>query len=152
LKPTFFDFHLFPVPESVLPKNTVKGAGEEEVWIWYEAGKAEQSEMESFLTNVFGAAKIDLAQHTRYTCLTKDESISFSQIKGADSARFVFLFGVDAKRIGLHFDLQPYHPVKFGEATYVLADPITEIFEERQAGKKEKSGRLWHALKSCFNT
>jgi len=42
-------------------------------------------------------------------------------------------------------------PVQFGSTTFVLADSIADIFEERQAGGKEKSGQLWRTLKACFN-
>lgn len=147
---TFLDFHLFPVPEDRPSKFFTKGLGEKGIWIWYHANQAEQSEMESFLGNIFSAAQIDLAQDTRCGCLTKQETFSFSQLEGGSSAEFVFLFGIDAKQIGLHFYLQPYHPVSFNGTVFVLADAIADIFEERQAGKKEKSGQLWRILKSCF--
>lgn len=150
MKPTFFDFDLFPIPERAQPKNTMLGAGEKDIWIWYEADETEQREMESFLAKVFGAAQINLAQSTKYICLTKEESISFSQVEGAGKAQFVFLFGVDGKRLGLHFSLLPYQPVVFNGATYVFIDAISDIFEERKAGKKEKSGQLWRTLKHCF--
>lgn len=148
---TFLDFDLFPVPERAQPQNNIKGAGEKGIWIWYEAGEAQQPEMESFLAKVFGAARIDLAQHANYICLTTNETISFSQVGDSNNAKFVFLFGISGKRLGLHFRLPPYQPVNFGSTTYISADDIREIFEERQAGKKEKSGKLWRALKTCFN-
>ncbi|MEQ8703543.1 MAG: hypothetical protein RIC19_06475 [Phaeodactylibacter sp.] len=151
MKPTFFDFHLFPVPEGAQPRNAIKGAGGKDVWIWYQAETAQQAEMEDFLIKVFGAAKIDLAQHTRYICLTKQESISSSQLEGSSTAKFVFLFGIDGKRLGLHFQLPLYRPVVMGETAFIQVDDIAEIFEERKAGKKEKSGHLWRTLKACFN-
>lgn len=151
MNPTFFDFQLFPVPEQAQPKNSVKGAGDQGIWIWYEAETGQQAEIESFLAKVFGAAKIDLAQQTKYSCLTKEESISFRHIEGSGEAKFVFLFGISGKRLGLHFQLHPYQPVHFGTTTFILADSIADIFEERQSGGKEKSGQLWRTLKACFN-
>ncbi len=148
---TFLDFHLFPVPEQAQPKNGIDGAGAQGIWIWYEAEAAQQSEMAGFLAKVFGAAKIDLAQQAKHICLTKEESISFSRVEGSKTAKFVFLFGISAQRLGLHFQLHPYQPVQFGSTTFVLADSIADIFEERQAGGKEKSGQLWRTLKACFN-
>jgi hypothetical protein len=151
LKSTFLDFHLFPVPEQAQPKNGVKGAGDKGIWVWYEAEVAQQEEIEGFLAKVFGAAKIDLAQQAKHICLTKEESISFSRVEGSKTAKFVFLFGVSGKRLGLHFQLHPYQPVHFGTTSFILTDSIADIFEERQAGGKEKSGQLWRTLKACFH-
>ena len=151
MNPTFFDFHLFPVPEHASPQNPVNGEGEKDVWIWYEAENGQQTAIEAFLSKVFGAAKVDLARHTRYVCLTKHEAIGFSQIPGSKEAKVVFLFGVKGDRLGLQFQIQPYHPVAFGGTTYIMVDDISEIQEERRLGKKEKAGQLWQILKSYFN-
>ena len=97
------------------------------------------------------SAAIDLAQQAKHICLTKEESISFSRVEGSKTAKFVFLFGVSGKRLGLHFQLHPYQPVHFGTTSFILTDSIADIFEERQAGGKEKSGQLWRTLKACFH-
>jgi hypothetical protein len=151
LNSTFFDFHLFPVPEQAQPINGISGAGNQGIWVWYEAEAAQQAEMEGFLAKVFGAAKIDLPQQAKHICLTKEESISFSRLEGHKTAKFVFLFGISGRRLGLHFQLHPYQPVHFGSTTFILTDSIADIFEERQAGGKEKSGQLWRTLKACFH-
>lgn len=150
MNPTFFDFHLFPVPDTFRLEERASGAGEKGIWIWYQASKQDQPEIEHFMNKVFSAAGIDLAQDTRFICLTSEETISFSQIAECRNARFTFLFGVSGNRLGLHFQLTRYQPVQFGKTAFILADPISDIYEERQAGKTEKSGQLWRTLKACF--
>ncbi len=150
MKPTFLDFPLYAVPDPSQTPAAPRGAGKRDIWALFDPAPEDPAEIENFLAKVFGAAKVDFEQDTKYISLTSSVPISFSQFPDAVGAKYVFLFGIEGQRVGLHFQLPPYQPVRFGSAVYLMADPIAAIYRERQEGGKAMSGKLWKALQHCF--
>ena len=145
------DFPLYAVPDPDQPLVVPRGAGKRGIWVFFEPAAEDPAEIKNFLAKVFGAAKVDFEQDTYYISLTKGAPISFSQFSQAEDAKYVFIFGIEGHRIGLHFRLPAYQPVRFGSAVYLMADSIAAIYQERKDGGKAMSGKLWKALQHCFN-
>lgn len=151
LKTNFLDFPLFPLPGEVLPEGRLQGEGQKNLLALYEAATAdEQAQLLDFLGKVLGAAKVDLHQDARFYSLTSGESLSFARCLRPLRPRVVLLFGISGERLGLRFPLPLYEIQDIAGIQFMAAHPLSSIWEERQAGGKEKSAQLWRALKILF--
>jgi hypothetical protein len=152
LKTGFLDFWLYPAPDlggEILP--AAKPAGQAPVLAaFYEEVTDLADELPSFLGKILAAAAPDLPQQAALIKLTKGTSYSFSRLARSQSLKYVLIFGLAPKDLGLHFALTPYRPVDFGGLVFILAHSLAAIYEERQQGGKQMSGELWRALKGVF--
>ena len=62
----------------------------------------------------------------------------------------VILFGYPVDRLGLHFSVANYFPVTVGEITYLLADSLEFIEQQKTAGDNRPAAALWNAIKDSF--
>ena len=60
-------------------------------------------------------------------------------------APFILAFGIEAAKMALEKDPQPYHPQSIDNQTLLLADTLTVISEDQS-----KKRLLWNALKKMF--
>lgn len=60
------------------------------------------------------------------------------------------VFGLSPEPLGYHLRLAPYVPIEINQRWILLADDLADIFSEKEAGKPQKAGALWQAVKAQF--
>ena len=103
-----------------------------------------------FLEKILAAVQLDMGRDTCLLRLHPGESFSWGLLHNRFPAATFLSFGVEPSRLGLRFGLLPYQPVQHAGTTYLLADDINVVFEERQRGGKERAGLLWRSLREIF--
>ena len=145
--PTIPLFRL-PVPDEV----TDPGSGQNEKQILITTGSnAWSDELGAFLQKIITAVNCNLERDCFLLNLTQSESISFNQLRRERSFRYIISFGIEPGRLGFRFEANPYHPLTIGELTFLLADPLDELFREKDLQERKKSARLWKALQHIFH-
>ena len=145
----FKDFKIFAVPETNKLLKRLKGDNQSGVLIVWESVE-ESEEIEAFLAKILSAVQLDLKRDSSLIQLHPNEKMRFTQVKDKLSSKYLISFGIQPGRLGLHFENQPYQFIQHQDVTYLFADNLMEIYEERQAGGKQKSGALWKALQAIF--
>lgn len=62
----------------------------------------------------------------------------------------VMIFGLSPKQLGLHFNVGLYVPVEVNNYTFLLADDLSVIRDEKSTGNTKKAGALWNSVKAAF--
>lgn len=145
----YLDFELFASPDKQLQSSDLAGKGGRGIFIVYEADSSEQAQLD-YLEKILAAAKIDMEQDVNILAVPPDGSIQLNPTAFSSTPQYILLFGVKPKQLGLNYQLPTYHPVTYQGATYLWVDSLATIQEERLAGKNQKAGALWLALKQIF--
>lgn len=151
MKSDFFDFLLFPAPEAPAPVPGSSAAPPAEVAAFVRAlPEADESALEAFLEKVLQAAGLRLSIDVLLIRVTQGDIFSFSRFSHRYPLRQALIFGIEARDMGLHFQLPLYQPVTVGSVTFLRAHGLAEILEERRQGGREKAGQLWKTLQELF--
>ena len=149
-EPTFLDFDLLDVPERDSVSAQLRGQNQKKILIVFPCDESKE-ELEAFLGKIFAAVQLDIKKDAILLKLTVRQRFSFIGVNQAHDFDKVIAFGIDAARMGVQFATPRYQPVQHEGITFLFADDLEAIFEERQAGGKQMSGALWAALKEIFN-
>lgn len=109
-----------------------------------------QEELKAFLGKVLSAVQLDFEKETLLLSITKEEKFNFIQLCQLHDIQILIAFGIKPQQLGLHFHTSPYDRVQHEQRTYVFVDDLPLIYEERQQGGKQMSGKLWHTLQGLF--
>lgn len=150
MKTGFIDFLLFPAPDEGAAASQLAGNKAPVLAAFYAEQPGLEEELPEFLGKILTAASAGLPEQALLIKLTKGSAYSFSRLARKHGLRYVFIFGIAPKNLGLHFHLPLYQPVAAADAIFIMAHPLAAIYEERQKGGKQMSGELWRALKSLF--
>lgn len=144
---SFVNFTIVKLPDS--PDRHLF-AGQNHKHVLLLANWGENAELKAFLDKVLAAVKLTIEHDTLYINTTTAPQLSFPAIVNAYDIKCVLLFGYPPQNLGLNFILPLYTPVHLNNTVFLAADPIEQIFEERQKGGKQMAGALWKSLKSIF--
>lgn len=150
MKNTALAIPLISVPDPAMLPGRCRGDNARQVFVVYQAADQEDPERCAFLEKVLAAVQLDMYRDATLLRLDPGESFSWGLLRGRCPATTFISFGVEPARMGLRFALSPYQPVRQAATTYLLADDIGVIHEERQKGGKERAGLLWRTLKILF--
>ena len=125
-------------------------AGQNQKHVLLVANWGENAELRGFLDKVLAAVKLTIEHDTCYINITPAKRLSFPAIVNAHDIKYVLLFGYPPQNLGLNFTLPLYTPVRLNNIIFLAADPIEQIYEERQKGGKQMAGALWKNLKAIF--
>lgn len=145
----YLDFELFATPERQLTASDLRGDGQRGIFIAYEVDEAEDKRLD-YLKKILAAAKIDLDRDASYLPLKAEDLIHLNTEIFPQPLSQVILFGIQPEQLCLNFQLPPYQPISYQNITFLLIDTLGVIQEERLAGKSQKAGALWLALKHIF--
>ena len=145
----FLDFELFATPERQLKASDLRGAGQRGIFIAYRADEAEDEQL-AYLKKILAAAKIDLDTDVSALPLPAGEAVQLNLAVFPVPIAQLILFGVKPEQLCLNFQFPAYQAVSYQGVTFLQADAIGVIQEERLAGKKQKAGALWLALQQIF--
>ena len=146
MKTSFFDFKLFQVP-SAQSAALSEAAGKAQLIVLAHLPDPYQEELRSFLKKVLAAIELDLDQDTLFITIALGEKFPLSQLIKEKTGGAMLIFGLPPADLGIHFQLAPYQIINHQGQAYLLADELMSIYEERQAGGKQKSALLWKGLK-----
>ena len=149
MKSSFNNFQIFAVPERDKALKDKKGDNGKELIIVWESAE-ESAELEAFLAKVLSAIQFKLDKDSLLVRLTPGENISSISLRQKHNMSYLISFGVDPRRLGLHFEHTLYQAFQHQGITYLFVDDLEAIFEERQEGGKQKSSALWKALQHIF--
>lgn len=79
-----------------------------------------------------------------------DRRLDLTTLQSHLGSDMVLLFGQSMVSLGLHLNLATYTPLSLGETTYLKADALNTIRDEKLEGKPQKAAALWQALKTRF--
>ncbi len=146
----FWDFDLFALPEYPAGSEASPSPGQTRVLVFL--GPEETTgELRAFLGNILQAVNVDLENETTSIVITPGSLHSCTSTAKPFAPQYILLFGQDPRQMGLYFALPPYQPVEHRGCTFLWADSLADIFEERRKGGKKKAGLLWGALKEAFD-
>lgn len=150
MNPSFLDYPLYRVPDAPLPQDRTKGKGQKGIVLLYECKLAEEEVLSPFVDKILQAAKVDREQDALSIRITPGERISLHQLPDCQAMQYCLIFGVKPAQLGLNLQLPAYQPILFSDITFLRADALKSIWEERQEGGKKMSGQLWRALQQLF--
>ncbi len=145
----FIDFPLFPAPEYAVFDDRRKGQNKRGVLIVLQSGE-DTEVLQTFLSKILDAAKINLAQDALLLRLAEDESVHLPTLIRKDYIRTITAFGLQPARLGVRFHTATYQITKLGSTRFLFAHSLQEIYDERQKGGRQKAGALWKALQNLF--
>jgi hypothetical protein len=148
LKSTFLDFPLIAIPEGAPAAWPSDSPGERE-WLILYREDGEGVNLRLFLEKILRALSLDVERMALLVPLAPGESAPLSPLWRRVRPRRVVLFGIAPSELGLRFSPPPlYKPLCCGGVSYLLADPIALLYQERQRGEKQRSALLWDALRT----
>lgn len=146
---SFKDFQLFSLPTQRSIEKRCLGENEKGLLVIFEAEK-ESPELRIFLEKILSAVNFDLQKDVLLLNITAGETLSFNKLCKTKNISHLLSFGVIPKRLGLNFEINLYRPFEHKDKTYLFAEDLQTIFEERQKGEKKRAIALWKALQALF--
>ena len=127
------------------------GENQKSVVFLFRSTPESYSELVEFLGKITKAVGLDLLKDTCFMGLPEGINLHYNQIKKEFEFKKIIVFGTTPQQLGLLFNCIPYQIINHRSQSFLFADPLSAIFEERQSGGKQMSGKLWKALKEMFN-
>ena len=150
MDPYFQRFAVYPIA-SDFEINAIKfGQNKQQIILLYNSNPEQDEMLIQFLGNIIKAVGYDLMEDTCFLKIPQKTTISFAQIQKEIPTKFFIVFGRTPSELGIHINSNLYQPFVNLDTTFLFADELQEIYEERQSGGKQKSSHLWKALKSLF--
>lgn len=109
-----------------------------------------QAELLDLLSNILKAIHFDLQSEASVIEAPPGTALSLASLIRTHKPRHVLLFGIPAEQVGIRFHLAPYFPVQHQGITYLAADSLQRLQEERLQGGKTLRASLWTALREIF--
>jgi hypothetical protein len=142
----FLDFELINQPEATL--DDLSPTAEKKMLVFYCDG----AERRSFLFAILKAAGYSDPESNIHLVPISEEKcvLDLSSLLRRLEVNQVMIFGLSPKDLGLRLQLGPYVPVMVNNCWFMVADDLAVIRDEKEAGKPQKAGALWKAVKARF--
>ena len=144
LETPFLDYKLYIVPDESDQLVGLEGDNGKQIFI--AVGEDHWDGWESFLNKIFKAAGVVIGHDT---LLWKEGAgtplPSLSQVSNRALIRYVFLFGVSARALGIQVDLPVNVPFEWNGHVFFISKPLREV---DQSGELKRP--LWEFLKKAF--
>ena len=136
-----------------MPEGEASGVGPQHkgLVIVYQAGEEEPPALQAFLSKVLKAIGYDLNHDAVLIRRTAEASLSLLSLAQEQHFSHALIFGIDLSLLGITHSATPYIPLQVDELMCLPADDLLDIFNERMAGGKQRSVKLWNMLKSVFS-
>lgn len=142
----FFNFDLINQPDAAL--DEFSPSTEKKMLLFYRDG----AERRSFLFAILKAAGYaDPEKQMHLVPVTEAEyTTDLTSLVRHLSVNQVMIFGLPLAAFGLRLQLGHYVPVEVNNYWLLTADDLALIRDEKEAGKPQKAGALWKAVKARF--
>lgn len=145
----FFDFDILDLPENDNLTGRLSGENAKGILIVFQNAQNNE-ELLPFLEKILVAVQLNAPKDTLVLEITAQEKFSFLGLSQKLGFQYFISFGIEPERMGLYYENTLYQPLQYDNCTFLFADDLQKIFEERQQGGKRMSGELWKVLKSLF--
>ncbi len=142
----FLDFQIFAPNDQNNESFDSDHSKEKTTLVIYEPVN-EHKELETFLTNILKAAKLDISKDVNLLKTTAESGFSFIRLKTKTSIGKVLIFGIPPKKLGINLDLKLYTSLEFQGCIFLLADSLATI-----QSKVDKKRALWTCLQQIYLT
>ena len=146
---SFLDYKVFVAGDTDKHQNALHGKHAKGLLLLFLAHE-QQAELLDFLKKILSAIQFDLELDTAYLVINESEAVNVASLATQNALNKVICFGLPLPQLGFHFEIPPYYPFKHQGVTYLFADDLQTIFEERQNGGKKLSGALWKCMQEIF--
>lgn len=142
----FFDFELINQPEALL--DDLSPVKEKKMLVFYCDGEGRRS----FLFSILKAAGYTNPEAVIHFIPVTEEKYAtdLSSLVRQLEINRVMIFGLSPADLGLRLQLGNYVPVEVNNCWFMIADDLAVIRDEKAAGKSQKAGALWKAVKARF--
>lgn len=145
----FFDFVIVDVPENDDLTRRLSGENAKGVLIVFQNPR-NNVELLPFLEKILATVQLNAQKDTFILEITDQEKFSFLDFRQKLAFQYFIAFGIAPERMGIHYESDLYQPIRYNDCTFLFADDLQKILEERQQGGKRMSGELWRVLKALF--
>ena len=144
--------HVFPALNIILqPNNTEVGeqlgseSGDKNTLIIYDTDI-------SFLERVLAAAGYTAPADELHLLRREPDSqaLDLTTLLRELNVDRVLLFGQELHKLGLHFTIAKYAPLKIGGYTFMVCDPVADIAAAKELGNNTPSRALWNGIKLAY--
>lgn len=141
----FQDLTVYPIEDTTLTSLDGRGSNQKNILIVLPK---EEDTLDNIklLEKILKSVDLSLESDSFICHLTGDKNISFSKLNNENAFKVVLLFGYPPKKLGLNFEILPYHPIEHFSVNYLYVNTLTEISDNRNY-----KGGLWNALKEIYN-
>jgi hypothetical protein len=141
---SFLDFKIFATSDQDFEQIVPNQSQSFTTLVVYESDER-QEDLDTFLTNILAAAKLDLSKDVCILKTTTETAFSFIRLKTKVPIEKVIIFGISPKNIGINLDLKLYKPMVFQNSIFLLADKLTLIHSD-----VNKKRELWNCLQEIY--
>lgn len=144
MNPTILNPQLFVLPEPENCLSKLSGSNLKQFLVIY-SNEDQNEEHLLLLKKILAAVKFDMDTDILLLELSPKDHSSFSTIKSKNEIKHTLILGMPPQQLGLQFDLQQYQPTQHMGCTFLSADTLAAISND-----KSLKGMLWNALKQMF--
>jgi hypothetical protein len=142
----FFDFDVYQIPDNELVDKIVKGFNKKQFLIIFSCPEEEEKELTPYLHKILTALGVQMDDDTHYLNLPPGNEINLSHFLQHTATRKILLFGIQPHLLSLNIQIPPYTVFPFLGYKWLWADPLGDIFAERNQATRPKAAALWTSL------
>jgi hypothetical protein len=146
ISPDFFDFDMYQIPDNELVEKIVRGLNNEQFLIIFSCSEEDEKELNPYLQKILTALGTQMEVDTHYLNLPPGTEINLSHFLLHTATRKILLFGIQPHLLSLNIQIPPYTVFPFLGRKWLWADPLGDIFAERNQTNRPKAAALWTAL------
>ena len=142
----FFDFDVYQFTDNELIDKMVRGLNKKQFLIIFSCPEEEEKELTPYLQKILTALGVQMDDDTHYLNLPPGNEINLSHFLQHTATRKILLFGIQPNLLSLNIQIPPYTVFPFLGYKWLSADPLGDIFTERNQATRPKAAALWTAL------
>jgi len=146
ISPDFFDFDMYQIPDNELVEKIVRGLNNEQFLIIFSCSEEDEKELNPYLQKILTALGTQMEVDTHYLNLPPGTEINLSHFLLHTATRKILLFGIQPHLLSLNIQIPPYTVFPFLGCKWLWADPLGDIFAERNQKNIPKAAALWTTL------
>jgi hypothetical protein len=144
--PDFFDFDMYQFPDNELVEKMVRGLNKEQFLIIFSCPEEDEKELNPYLQKILTAMGTQMEVDTHYLNLPLGTEIKLSHFLQHTATGKILIFGIQPHQLSLNIQIPPYTVFPFLGCKWLWADPLGDIFAERNQTTRPKAAALWTAL------
>ncbi len=140
----FLDFQIFAIENVDTLLGKCSGNNDKKLFIVCSSTEKKGEDV-NFLQKILGAVHLDIQKDVLLLHVTPSEQFSFIELCKKVDIETAILFGLSPRQAGLNLNIPPYHPLRFADKTFLLADNLQKLQTNLPLKKA-----LWGCLQELF--
>ena len=139
----FLNNNIFLIEDST--PSADKERGKRKLLIILQKDEAENTNLKTFLGKIIASIKYEPSTDVYLYPLDSEKKYSLALLQLSLPSEFVFVFGLEAKQLGIQAQFKKYVLTEIGQTAYLFCDNLTEV--EKHTPLK---AALWDAIKNTI--